>query len=152
MNQNLDNKDNSGLELNLYDLNKSIISQMTPLSISEINAKREMIINYYNKSGNIYHMLLCRDYNYYTIFAHDHMKTFPDFSCSIKRLVLLHAYLNFSKYQSKYLLGTRDTRYCQFILERVCTVLSSPQHSECKCVVHHQLIINLLIIILKITS
>lgn len=87
MNQNLENKENSGLELNLYDLNKSIISQMTPLSISEINATREMIINYYNNSGNIYHMLLCRDYNYYTIFTHDHMKTFPDFSGAIATII-----------------------------------------------------------------
>jgi hypothetical protein len=31
----------------------------------------EMILTYFQKTENAFHMLLCKDYNYYTIFAPD---------------------------------------------------------------------------------
>ena len=57
------------VELNLYDLNKSVINQLEPMTPDEIIDNLNLIEEYYHKSDNSFHMLLCRDYNYYTIFA-----------------------------------------------------------------------------------
>ena len=57
------------VELNLYDLNKSVINQLEPMTLDEIIDKLNLIGEYYHKSDNSFHMLLCKDYNYYTIFA-----------------------------------------------------------------------------------
>lgn len=59
------------IELNLYDLNKSVINQLEPMTLDEIIDKLNLIGEYYHKSDNSFHMLLCKDYNYYTIFAPD---------------------------------------------------------------------------------
>ena len=80
------NVEGKGLELNLYDLNKNIIEQLNPLTTNEVSMKMGLINEYYQKANNTYHMLLCRDFNYYTIFNYDGMLTFPDFAgavCSI---------------------------------------------------------------------
>lgn len=60
--------DGNGLNLNLYDLNKNIISQLNTLTYSELFDKMSIIAEYYDNSNNDFHMLLCRDYNYYTLF------------------------------------------------------------------------------------
>lgn len=78
---------NGELKLNLYELNKNIINQLEPLTMDEVKAKMEMIKNYYYKTNNTYHMLLCRDYNYYTIFTHDFMRTFPDFASAVCTII-----------------------------------------------------------------
>ena len=57
------------VELNLYDLNKSVINQLEPMTPDEIIDNLNLIEEYYHKSDNSFHMLLCKDYNYYTIFA-----------------------------------------------------------------------------------
>lgn len=57
------------VELNLYDLNKSVINQLEPMTLDEIIDNLNLIEEYYHKSDNSFHMLLCKDYNYYTIFA-----------------------------------------------------------------------------------
>ena len=57
------------VELNLYDLNKSVINQLEPMTPDEIIDNLNLIEKYYHKSENSFHMLLCKDYNYYTIFA-----------------------------------------------------------------------------------
>ena len=59
------------IELNLYDLNKSVINQLNPMTSDEIINNLSVIKEYYYRSENSFHMLLCKDYNYYTIFAHD---------------------------------------------------------------------------------
>ena len=59
------------IELNLYDLNKSVINQLEPMTLDEIIDKLSLVKEYYHKSENSFHMLLCKDYNYYTIFALD---------------------------------------------------------------------------------
>lgn len=59
---------NEGFSLNLYDLNKSIINQLDPLTIDDIKEYETTIMDYYKQSDNNHHMLLCRDFNYYTIF------------------------------------------------------------------------------------
>ena len=59
------------IELNLYDLNKSVINQLEPMTLDEIIDNLSLVKEYYHKSDNSFHMLLCKDYNYYTIFAPD---------------------------------------------------------------------------------
>lgn len=79
--------ESKGLELNLYDLNKNIISQLNPLTSNEITVKMDLIKDYYNKTNNNYHMLLCRDFNYYTIFTYDSMMSFPSFSGAVCTII-----------------------------------------------------------------
>ena len=71
------------LGLNLYDLNKSVIGQLTPLTPGEITMKMSLFKDYYDKANNLYHMLLCRDFNYYTVFNYNSMPNTPDFSSMI---------------------------------------------------------------------
>ena len=79
--------DNKGFELNLYDLNKNIISQLNPLTPNEISNKMSLINQYYEKADNLFHMLLCRDFNYYTIFSYDSMLMFPDFAGAVCTII-----------------------------------------------------------------
>lgn len=72
-----------GFEMNLYDLNKNVISQLNPLTPGEITMKMSLFKDYYDKADNLYHMLLCRDFNYYTIFNYNSMPNTPDFSSMI---------------------------------------------------------------------
>ena len=69
-----------GFEMNLYDLNKNVISQLDPLTPGEITMKMSLFKDYYDKANNLYHMLLCRDFNYYTIFNYSSVPNTPDFS------------------------------------------------------------------------
>lgn len=80
---------NKGFELNLYDLNKNLITQLEPLDFNEIYQKRELIENYYNMSNSVYHMLLCRDYGYYTLFCHNDimMTDFFNFSDALFTII-----------------------------------------------------------------
>lgn len=79
--------DGKGLELNLYDLNKNIINQLNPLTMDEINLKTGLLEDYYNRTENTYHMLLCKDYNYYTIFAFSVKPEFSNFTEAIITIV-----------------------------------------------------------------
>lgn len=54
------------LHFTFYDLNKQIISQLTP--VEEAEAK-ETLSRYFSVQDNKYFMLLCRDINYYTVFV-----------------------------------------------------------------------------------
>ena len=81
------NVEGKGLELNLYDLNRNIIEQLNPLTTNEVSMKMGLINEYYQKANNTYHMLLCRDFNYYTIFNYDNMLTFPDFASAVCTII-----------------------------------------------------------------
>lgn len=80
---------NKGFELNLYDLNKNLITQLEPLDFDKIYQKRELIENYYNMSNSVYHMLLSRDYGYYTLFCHNDtmMTDFSNFSDALFTII-----------------------------------------------------------------
>ena len=75
------------IELNLYDLNKSVINQLEPMTLDEIIDKLNLIGEYYHKSDNSFHMLLCKDYNYYTIFAPDDI-VILDFIASVYDIIV----------------------------------------------------------------
>ena len=79
--------ENKGLELNLYDLNKNVISQLDPLTKDEISMKISILNDYCRQTNNIHYMLLCRDFNYYTIFEYDSMLTFPDFAGAVCTII-----------------------------------------------------------------
>lgn len=57
------------IEMNLYDLNKQIISQLPDLTLDEIIQKNEkVVIPFLNQIDSEYYMLLCNELKYYTIF------------------------------------------------------------------------------------
>lgn len=78
---------NEGITMNLYDLNKSIISQLSPLDIKEIASKMILLDDYYNTTGNKHYMLLSKEYNYYTIFEYDAVMTMPCFSGAVCEII-----------------------------------------------------------------
>ena len=61
-------KASGNLQMNLYDLNKQIISQMPTLDEDGINLALMIIAAYIKNTENKYYMLLCKDINYYTLF------------------------------------------------------------------------------------
>lgn len=61
-------KFNGELQMNMYDVNKQLISQFANLSDEDIENGREMIHNYFQEQENEYYMLLCKDISYYTLF------------------------------------------------------------------------------------
>jgi hypothetical protein len=75
------------VELNLYDLNKSVINQLEPMTPDEIIDNLNLIEEYYHKSKNNFHMLLCKDYNYYTIFAFDDIITI-EFTATVYDIII----------------------------------------------------------------
>ena len=73
----------TGLKLNLYDLNKSIISQLKPLEKAEIFGKAQSIRDLRHNSKNKHYMLLCKDYSYYTIFEEKENDEFYNLSDAV---------------------------------------------------------------------
>lgn len=49
-----------------YELNKQIVADSLPLTIEEINQKKEMLTKYFEEDWAF--MLLCKDLSYYTVF------------------------------------------------------------------------------------
>lgn len=78
---------NEGLSLNLYELNKSIVSQLNPMSTQDIASYIEQLNKYYRNSNDSYYMLLCKDYNYYTLFASEDTLSFPDFASAVCTII-----------------------------------------------------------------
>lgn len=76
-----------GVSMNLYDLNKSIINQLPPLTEQEIAARIETIETLFKTTGDNHYMLLCKEYNYYTIFAHDTHMTMPTFGAAVCEII-----------------------------------------------------------------
>lgn len=79
--------ENKGFEMNLYDLNKNVMNQLEPLNSKDIVDKMDLINEYYFKANNKYHMLLCKDFNYYTIFARDSLLMLSDFADAIITII-----------------------------------------------------------------
>ena len=78
---------NKGISMNLYELNKSIINQLPPLTGSEIAAKMDIIHELQNNTMNNHYMLLCKEYSYYTIFESDTMLNMPTFGAAVCEVV-----------------------------------------------------------------
>lgn len=56
------------LQMNIYDLNKQLISQMVALSDEDLVNSKQLIKDYFQEQGNRFYMLLCKDISYYTLF------------------------------------------------------------------------------------
>ena len=54
--------------MSLYDVNKTLVEQMEPLSKHKINEKIILLNCFHSSLKNNFYMLLFRDINYYTIF------------------------------------------------------------------------------------
>ena len=64
-----------GLSMSLYDLNKSIISQLpVKKTQSELSDVRNLINDMSQSNETESYMLLCKDVSYYTIFQKDQIK------------------------------------------------------------------------------
>ena len=77
----------ANLNLSLYDLNKNIISQLEPLDLNGIGEKMSLFKDFYNKTNNNHYMLLCKEYNYYTVFELKDMLQFPDFAGAVSNII-----------------------------------------------------------------
>lgn len=58
----------TNLQLNMYDINKQLISQMPVLTQEQSLEARKDIQTFLEETHNKFYMLLCRDINYYTLF------------------------------------------------------------------------------------
>ena len=61
-------KVSGNIQMNIYDLNKQLISQFACFGKEQMSEAKETINFYGKEANNEYYMLLCRDINYYTLF------------------------------------------------------------------------------------
>lgn len=71
------------LQMNLYDLNKQIISQMPVLDADGLERAVRIINDYVGDTEQTFYMLLCRDINYYTLFHRVNTLIEPDVGSSV---------------------------------------------------------------------
>ena len=81
------NVENKGIEFNLYDLNKNVINQLNPLTLEEIKIKTNSLNDYREALNNTYYMMLCKDFNYYTIFSFSVKPSFETFSDAVLTII-----------------------------------------------------------------
>lgn len=66
-----------GINMNAYDMNKQIISQLPTLTNKQLHKEETKILKYVNENNNTYFMLLCKELNYYTVLVHNHPEAKP---------------------------------------------------------------------------
>lgn len=76
-----------GITMNLYELNKSIVNQLPVMTNSDIAAKIDMFEELHKTTANDNYMLLCKEYDYYTIFESDCMLNMPSFGAAVCEIV-----------------------------------------------------------------
>ena len=59
------------IKMTAYDINKQIIGQLQIMDKIAIEEKKKIIRKFVSDKQNQFYMLLCRDVNYYTVFAID---------------------------------------------------------------------------------
>ncbi len=59
---------NGELQMNLYDVNKQIMSQLPTLDEEQMKTAKKVICDYIVNGAQEFYMLLGRDINYYTVF------------------------------------------------------------------------------------
>ena len=75
-------KINGNLQMNIYDINKQVISQMPCLTIEELEEKADTLITeYQNEQKASYYMMLCNELRYYTLFHIDEFDGGSQLSC-----------------------------------------------------------------------
>lgn len=61
--------------ISFYDMNKQLISQLSPLSKEEIANKMSVIKDYVSNSMNTFYMLYGKEISYFSVFVHDTQNT-----------------------------------------------------------------------------
>lgn len=79
--------ENKGISLNLYELNKTVVSQLPIMTTSDIACKMTIIEDLHKASKNTHYMLLCKEYNYYTIFESDSVLNMPTFGAAVCEVI-----------------------------------------------------------------
>lgn len=74
--------------MNLYDLNKTMVNQLSPLTKEEIFNKEKEFINLHKKFANKHYMLLCKEYSYYTIFEEERIIMNKPFSDTVIEIII----------------------------------------------------------------
>lgn len=63
------NTDGQALSMNLYELNKMIVSQLPRATEKDIQSFKTILKDFSQTINSNYYMLLCKDISYYTIFT-----------------------------------------------------------------------------------
>lgn len=79
--------ENKGISLNLYELNKTVVSQLPTMTMSDISSKMSIFEDLHKTARNTHYMLLCKEYSYYTIFECDSMLSIPTFGAAVCEIV-----------------------------------------------------------------
>lgn len=67
------------VSMSLYDINKQAVASLPPIDEEMIKEKEKLIADFLSEVHDDYYMLLCRDLNYYTMFAIQPLdKVLPD--------------------------------------------------------------------------
>lgn len=73
----------ANLNLNLYDLNKSLVRSLPDPDIDTLGDYQQKINHYHQEMNNNYYLMLCKDYNYYTVFHYEPMTIGDSFGKSV---------------------------------------------------------------------
>lgn len=73
--------------MNLYELNKTLVNQLKPLTKEDIYNKEKEIIALHKRFDNKHYMLLCNEYNYYTIFEEERIVMNKPFSDTVIEII-----------------------------------------------------------------
>lgn len=73
------------VEMSLYEMNQQLIAQMPDHEGEQLQADIILINQYDDKTKAKYYMLLCKEYNYYTIF--NYYKTWADSAPTLGKIV-----------------------------------------------------------------
>jgi hypothetical protein len=76
-------KINGNIQMNMYDVNKQLISQFPPLDDEQLKASCDLITAFAKEKNNTYQMLLCRDIGYYTLFHISFVAEWEEYFCDM---------------------------------------------------------------------
>ena len=79
--------ENKGISLNLYELNKTVVNQLPVMTKNDIALKMKVFEDLHRTSMNTHYMLLCKEYNYYTIFECDSMLNMHTFGAAVCEII-----------------------------------------------------------------
>lgn len=80
-------KDAKDLSINLYELNQSSMQQFEVLTDEELHERAQIFVDLINKTQNEHYMLLCKEYNYYTIFEKNNTKYEGNFQNMVEEII-----------------------------------------------------------------
>lgn len=73
--------------MNLYEFNKNMVNQLPIMTSTQLDQKELIINDYFNKNKSNHHMLLCSEYNYYTLFEKNNNLPLCSFSNAVRQII-----------------------------------------------------------------